>query len=87
MDPEDELHYADDSADDPYDVILLPETSTRRSAPDRNRLSPAHASPLSLKGEDFLCACAHLLEVESHDIVLGNKRRHSSSCILHLTFI
>ncbi|GFV52188.1 hypothetical protein TNCV_5071091 [Trichonephila clavipes] len=43
-----ELHFADDSADEPYEIILLPETS-RKIAPE-NRLSPAHAC-LPLKAD------------------------------------
>ncbi|GFR08891.1 hypothetical protein TNCT_149701 [Trichonephila clavata] len=48
-----ELHFADDSADDPYEIILLPETS-RKIAPE-NRLSPAHAClPLKDNGIKFV---------------------------------
>lgn len=45
-----ELHFADDSGDDPYEIVLLPDT-TNRIAPE-NRLSPAHAClSLPLKGK------------------------------------
>ncbi|GIY60421.1 hypothetical protein CDAR_577631 [Caerostris darwini] len=49
-----ELHFADDSADDPYEIILLPETN--RKIASHNRLSPAHAC-LPLKGLSIHSDC------------------------------
>ncbi|XP_015928089.1 multiple PDZ domain protein isoform X2 [Parasteatoda tepidariorum] len=64
-----ELHFADDSADDPYEVVLLPDTS-RRIAP-HNRLSPAHAClPLPLK------ALSNIQEFVETTIVLKKDKKN-----------
>ncbi|CAL1295097.1 unnamed protein product [Larinioides sclopetarius] len=62
-----ELHFADDSADEPYEVILLPETS-RKIAPE-NRLSPAHAC-LPLK------ALSNIQEFVETTIVLKKDKKN-----------
>ncbi|GFU14028.1 multiple PDZ domain protein [Nephila pilipes] len=64
-----ELHFADDSADDPYEIILLPETS-RKIAPE-NRLSPAHAC-LPLKGK----ALSNIQEFVETTIVLKKDKKN-----------
>ena len=56
-----ELHFADDSGDDPYEIVLLPD-NTNRIAPE-NRLSPAHACiSLPLKGNFLLIKNVYQME-------------------------
>ncbi|KAF8796052.1 Multiple PDZ domain protein like [Argiope bruennichi] len=62
-----ELHFADDSADEPYEVILLPENN-RKIAPE-NRLSPAHAC-LPLK------ALSNIQEFVETTIVLKKDKKN-----------
>ncbi|XP_035207680.1 multiple PDZ domain protein-like isoform X1 [Stegodyphus dumicola] len=63
-----ELHFADDSADDPYDIVLLPDSN--KIAPE-NRLSPAHAC-ISLP----LKALSNIQEFVETTIVLKKDKKN-----------